>query len=108
MYDLGNLAAFDAAPISKQDLQYVGSHTHWVQRPYACCLTNALLRSDREEFLRELARDNVQLLVNRLFSLDSQPAKNVNGRLVSLPPTTTAIPREKPVHTPQPVVVPPC
>lgn len=69
-YDLGNLAAFD---------------TH----PYK--FTN-------EKELALFTRENVQLLVNRLFNLPR--TETDSGPLAKLPPPTTIIPREKPLPKP--------
>lgn len=54
-----------------------------------------LYRTEKESFLTNLARDNVQLLINRLFQLPT--ARVDNDLFVSLPPPTTRLPRAKPV-----------
>ena len=46
-----------------------------------------------------LTRDNVQCLINRLFSL--QTMKTQDGLFAMLPDSTTAIPREKPIPEPK-------
>nr|CCA18239.1 ribosome biogenesis regulatory protein putative [Albugo laibachii Nc14] len=69
-YDLGNLAAFD---------------TH----PY---------KYTNEKDLALFTRENVQLLVNRLFTLPRTITDA--GPLAKLPPPTTIIPREKPLPKP--------
>lgn len=89
-FDLGNLATFDHNP-----------------------LENEKLKDDevREEYLKNITRDNVQLLVNQLLSLpmktttDSQNSaggQDTTMTLIQLPETTTALPREKPLPKPKP------
>ncbi|XP_072323751.1 ribosome biogenesis regulatory protein homolog [Scyliorhinus torazame] len=69
-FDLGNLTALDSNPLKP------GS-----------------FRQDPEEFLRSLARDNTQLLVNAIWQL---PSERQNEAIVAkLPQPTTRIPREK-------------
>ena len=54
-----------------------------------------LYRTEKESFLTNLARDNVQLLINRLFQL---PTVRVDNEIfVTLPAPTTRLPRAKPV-----------
>lgn len=74
--DLGNLLAYDSHPV---DL--------------------AQLRRDPEAFLRESARDNVQLLISRVFNLPHESSEV--GPLVVLPQPTTRLPRAKPVPKPR-------
>merc|ERR1711928_99532 len=71
-YDVGNLLAYDINDIDVNQL-----------------------RTEKESFLTNLARDNVQLLINRLFQLPT--ARVDNDLFVSLPPPTTRLPRAKPV-----------
>ena len=52
-------------------------------------------REDADEVVMELGRMAIQALAVKLFTLPSTPEKI--GRLVELPPPTTALPREKPV-----------
>ncbi|CEP60634.1 ribosome biogenesis protein RRS1 LALA0_S01e15456g [Lachancea lanzarotensis] len=89
-YDLGNLAVFDSNTLDRNDLDS----------------SNA----KREEHIKTLTRDNVQLMINQILSL---PIKNstesVNGSsgqsanvtLVQLPDPTTDLPREKPLPKPK-------
>jgi regulator of ribosome biosynthesis len=54
-----------------------------------------------ESHLASVARDGTQVLINQLLTtcaITSTPA----GVLLSLPPTTTPLPREKPVPAPKP------
>ncbi|KAL4240845.1 Rhodanese-related sulfurtransferase [Mactra antiquata] len=52
-------------------------------------------RSNREKYLKDLARDNTQLLLNSIWKL---PTQNVDNIVVAqLPDPSTPIPREKPV-----------
>jgi len=81
-YDLYNLTAYDQQVID-----------------------TAAFSSNPGAFLLETARDNAQLLLNRVFSLPSEPALTVlgeNGRLATLPEPTTKLPRHKPVPKPKP------
>jgi len=57
------------------------------------------LRTGREAYLLDLARDNVQLLVNKLWELPSETVED--AVVVKLPAPRTRIPREKPVPAPQ-------
>lgn len=78
-YDLGNLCSFDFHPIQVSAFHQNG-----------------------ESFLRSSIRDNVQLLFNKIFSL--QARKLDTGAVVAkLPSPTTPIPREKPVPKPKPL-----
>jgi regulator of ribosome biosynthesis len=75
-FDLGLLLANDANPL-------------------------AIDRSDLEGSLAAVARDGAQALINQLLTTcPIRPAKD--GVLLSLPPQTTPLPREKPVPTPRP------
>jgi len=47
------------------------------------------------DFLESLAQEHIQMLVNKVFALPSEPAEV--GRLVQLPLPTMPLPREKPV-----------
>jgi regulator of ribosome biosynthesis len=71
-YDLGNLAAFDYEPIDAN--------------AYAQKKTDTLI---------EVARDNVQLLFNKIFDLETAAADI--GRLAHLPRPSFTLPREKPL-----------
>ncbi|XP_064644871.1 ribosome biogenesis regulatory protein homolog [Lineus longissimus] len=54
-----------------------------------------LLRLNRETFLKDLARDNTQLLINKLWKLPVERKEDVI--VAKLPAPKTIIPREKPV-----------
>nr|CAG4648202.1 EOG090X0CBY [Moina brachiata] len=71
-YDVGNLTTYD---INDLDL---------VQ-----------LRNDKDNFLINLTRDNVQLLINQIFQLPT--TKVDNEVVIKLPEPTTRLPRAKPV-----------
>lgn len=77
-YDLGNLTAFDYSPINHADLS----------------------GSRKAAFLKELARDNTQLLINQLWKIDFE--RNADVLLVPLPTPTTPLPREKPLPKARP------
>ncbi|CAH0564551.1 unnamed protein product [Brassicogethes aeneus] len=60
-----------------------------------------LLRSNTNDYLLDLARDNVQLLLNRIWEL---PTERVDEAIVvKLPPPKTVLPRCKPVPKPRPL-----
>ncbi|AAS50757.2 ABL014Cp [Eremothecium gossypii ATCC 10895] len=87
-YDLGNLAVFDSNALDRNDLDS----------------SNA----NREEHLRALTRDNVQLLINQILSLPIKSTTDSTGSgqsssiaLVRLPEPTTDLPREKPLPKPK-------
>ncbi|XP_075069695.1 ribosome biogenesis regulatory protein homolog [Mixophyes fleayi] len=76
-YDPGNLLAIDPNPPD----------------------TKAFRHQNRAEFLRSLARDNTQLLINQLWTL---PTHRVQESVVAeLPVSSTRLPREKPVPKPR-------
>lgn len=70
-YDLGNLCAFDYAPVDVQQLK------------------------NDSEYLTALSRDNAQLLFTSIFQLDSKLVPD--GVLAVLPKPTTLLPRAKPL-----------
>ncbi|CAL9731938.1 regulator of ribosome biosynthesis [Monosporozyma unispora] len=79
-YDLGNLSVFDSNVLDK----------------------NALDSSNakREESIKDLTRDNVQLLINQLLSLPMKTTTDSVSStmtLLQLPEPTTELPREKPL-----------
>uniref|UniRef100_A0A8C4X655 Ribosome biogenesis regulatory protein n=1 Tax=Erpetoichthys calabaricus TaxID=27687 RepID=A0A8C4X655_ERPCA len=77
-FDIGNLAAFDKNPA---DVGLFRKHK-------------------KEEFLRSLARDNTQLLINEMWKL---PTERVQEAVVAkLPEPHTRLPREKPLPKPRP------
>lgn len=59
--------------------------------------------ADREETLKSTSRDNVQALLNVLFTRPSKPIRNEVGRLIELPEPSLRIPREKPLPKPKPL-----
>ncbi|XP_067434302.1 ribosome biogenesis regulatory protein homolog [Thunnus thynnus] len=70
-FDIGNLLACDRNRVETRDL-----------------------REQKEDFLRALARDNTQLLVNEIWK---QPTERVEEAIVvKLPDAATPLPREKP------------
>ena len=76
-YDLGRLYAYDPSPLPKEELA-----------------------SDPSAFLLRTARDNLQLLVNKLYGL--LPSSGKRGT-IELPPPTTPLPREKPLPEAKPL-----
>ncbi|XP_068090904.1 ribosome biogenesis regulatory protein homolog [Hyperolius riggenbachi] len=76
-FDLGNLLAVDPNPPD----------------------TKTFRQQNRADFLRSLARDNTQLLVNQLWTLPTQRIDE--AVVVTLPDPVTRLPREKPVPKPR-------
>jgi len=75
------LAMFDPVPVDPQEL-----------------------KNDESNYLKAQARENVQLAINKLFSLPvSKREKGEMGVYVELPLRTTIIPREKPVPQVRPM-----
>jgi regulator of ribosome biosynthesis len=72
-FDLGNLTAFDPAPVDAA----------------------AYAPAARDATCHDVATAMAQALVTKLFALPSESV--TGGRLARLPPVTTALPREKPV-----------
>ncbi|XP_073997958.1 ribosome biogenesis regulatory protein homolog [Rhodnius prolixus] len=63
-------------------------------------LDSKRLREEKEAYLKEIARDNTQILINSLWDL---PTERYEGSIVAKLPTPTYIlPREKPVPVPKP------
>ncbi|KAK2557135.1 Ribosome biogenesis regulatory protein-like protein [Acropora cervicornis] len=75
--DLGNLLGSDLQPIDVREFM-----------------------KDREAFLKNLARDNTQLLFNAIWKLPTERCEGLV--LATLPESRTVIPREKPVPKPKP------
>ncbi|KAI8074401.1 ribosome biogenesis regulatory protein-domain-containing protein [Gongronella butleri] len=58
-------------------------------------------KKEKEAYLKDLTRDNVQLVVNGIFEL---PVKSSDhGILATLPDRTTVLPREKPIPKDKPM-----
>uniref|UniRef100_A0A1B6D477 Ribosome biogenesis regulatory protein n=1 Tax=Clastoptera arizonana TaxID=38151 RepID=A0A1B6D477_9HEMI len=77
-YDLGTLLALDTNDLDTKQL-----------------------RSNKEKYLLNLARDNTQLLLNTIWEL---PAERVEDAIVvKLPAPTYILPREKPAPKPKPL-----
>ncbi|KAL9957536.1 hypothetical protein ACROYT_G039177 [Oculina patagonica] len=74
--DIGNLLATDLQPIDIRQF-----------------------RKNKEEFLRNLARDSTQLLFNAIWKLPSERSEGLV--LAKLPEPRTVIPREKPIPKPK-------
>lgn len=83
-YDLGNLATFDPNPLDNSKLKD---------------------SAQRNSYLTEVTRDNVQLLINQILSLpvktttdnheSSSTGQNSTMTLIQLPDPLTPLPREK-------------
>eukprot|EP00033_Pygsuia_biforma_P001969 GCRY01002192.1.p1 GENE.GCRY01002192.1~~GCRY01002192.1.p1 ORF type:complete len:352 (-),score=63.92 GCRY01002192.1:53-1072(-) len=75
-YDLGNLMAVDPTSV---DLK--------------------LFRKNQKDYIQKVGRENTQLLINKIFSL---PSERIDlGVMVSLPESTTVVPRAKPLPKPK-------
>uniref|UniRef100_A0A1B6K3G3 Ribosome biogenesis regulatory protein n=1 Tax=Homalodisca liturata TaxID=320908 RepID=A0A1B6K3G3_9HEMI len=59
------------------------------------------IRSDKEKYLMSLARDNTQLLFNKLWELPTETVED--AVVVRLPTPRYVLPREKPVPKPKPL-----
>lgn len=77
-YDLGRLYAYDPSPLPREQLA----------------------ADRRSEFLLKTARDNLQLLVNKLFGILRSPGQK---GVIRLPEPTTQLPREKPLPQAKPL-----
>ncbi|KAG6454743.1 hypothetical protein O3G_MSEX008847 [Manduca sexta] len=64
-------------------------------------LDTKLLNSNTDEYLQSLARDNTQLLLNKVWELPTERIEE--AIVVRLPPPTTVLPRAKPVPKPRPL-----
>ncbi|XP_029385172.1 ribosome biogenesis regulatory protein homolog [Echeneis naucrates] len=62
--------------------------------------TRSFKEQNKEDFLRSLARDNTQLLINEIWKLPSERVEE--AIVVKLPQPTTPLPREKPPPKPRP------
>ncbi|SCU97798.1 LADA_0H08350g1_1 [Lachancea dasiensis] len=89
-YDLGNLAVFDSNILDRNDLDSSNGK--------------------RESHIRDLTRDNVQLMINQILSLPmknttegagSSTGQSASMTLVRLPDPITELPREKPLPKPK-------
>jgi len=76
-FDLHNLCAFDVQPVDLEAFD-----------------------ANREGYLAKSARRSAQKLMDQLFKLPSEPSEV--GPVMTLPPTATVLPREKPVPKPKP------
>ena len=90
VFDLGHLAVFDPNPLDSEKLN----------------------SSDniKESYLRDVTRDNAQLLINQLLSLPIKTTTDTSGNstgqdstmtLLHLPPPITDLPREKSLPKPK-------
>lgn len=77
-FDVGNLLANDKNPLDLQKL-----------------------KNEPDEYLKSLARDNTQLLINEIWELPTE--RYQDAIVVKLPNPTTRLPREKPVPKPKPL-----
>ncbi|XP_065899308.1 ribosome biogenesis regulatory protein homolog [Dysidea avara] len=57
------------------------------------------LKKDPDDYLMQIARDNVQILINEVWKLPTKKKEDVV--LAELPAPTTTLPREKPIPKPK-------
>lgn len=90
-FDLGNLATFDPNPLDNDKLEN---------------------NETKNEYLKEVARDNAQLLINQILSLPlkatteshgSLTGQNSTMTLIQLPEPSTELPREKAIPKEKPM-----
>ncbi|CAN3360539.1 regulator of ribosome biosynthesis [Diutina catenulata] len=90
-FDLGNLATFDPNPLDNDKLEN---------------------NETKNEYLKEVARDNAQLLINQILSLPlkatteshgSSTGQNSTMTLIQLPEPSTELPREKAIPKEKPM-----
>jgi regulator of ribosome biosynthesis len=86
--DLGNLLVWDPNVIDQQAYKYV--RTYIENFVYNC-----LFRENRDEYIKNTMRDNMQLLVNALWQVPIE--RHDNAIVAILPDAKTIVPREKPV-----------
>lgn len=80
-FDLGNLAVFDPQPLDSNSISSLAK---------------------KEQYLLDVTRDNVQLLVNQLLSLPLQKSTaDEKLTLLRLPHPSTQLPREKSIPKPK-------
>lgn len=77
-FDIGNLLALDKNSINPREFK----------------------QQNKDQFLRSLARDNTQLLINEIWKHPSERVEEVI--VVKLPDPVTQLPREKPAPKPRP------
>ncbi|KAG4301534.1 hypothetical protein PCANB_001841 [Pneumocystis canis] len=75
--DLGNLSAFNINPLD----------TH-------------SLKNNKEEYIISISKNNIQILINKIFSLTK--VTTFDGSFIELPEPITLLPREKPIPKPKP------
>lgn len=98
-YDLGTLLAVDTNDFDMKLLRWVmviSRHTIPVITRFL-----SIFRSRRNDYLLDLARDNTQLLINKIWEM---PTERLEDAIVArLPPPKTKLPRMKPVPKPKPL-----
>ncbi|KAJ5076810.1 ribosome biogenesis regulatory protein [Anaeramoeba ignava] len=77
-YDIGNLTTLDSLSINSEEFL-----------------------KDVDNNIKDLTRDNAQLLINKLFQIEGELTDT--GVVIQLPDPTTKIPREKPVPEEKPL-----
>ena len=95
-FDLGNLTAFDPNGLDERRIKYETvpkfSILLSIDLPYIL-----LFRNEKNKYLKDLARDGTQLLLNQIFALSTK--SSTEGVFAELPEPTTVLPRAKPVRT---------
>ena len=90
--DLGNLLLWDPNVIDQQAYKYERCSIITSIQFFCCCCS---FREDREEYIKNTMRDNMQLLVNALWQVPIE--RHDNAIVAKLPEPKTIVPREKPV-----------
>lgn len=103
--DVGSLAVTDLNPVDADAYTHVIPSVSylvgWAHVLYPFLSYVLFCSANREAYLAKLAREGVQILLSKLFSLpvNSSP----EGPLAQLPKPTTLLPRAKPLPKPKPL-----
>lgn len=96
---------FDTQVITRLIVLYPNLYFVWCNIFSFCYkdIDKTVYRSDkdRDAYLQSLARDNTQLLLNKVWDLPTERLEE--AIVVRLPPPTTSLPRAKPVPKPKPL-----
>ncbi|KTW30634.1 hypothetical protein T552_00350 [Pneumocystis carinii B80] len=76
-FDLGNLSAFNISSLDTYSL-----------------------KNNKEEYIMSFSKDNIQILLNKIFSLPK--IITLNGSFIELPEPVISLPREKPIPKSKP------
>ncbi|CAG0921588.1 unnamed protein product [Notodromas monacha] len=102
-YDVGNLAAVDPNPIELKDFRQCVRFQICIVKSCGTSRSSVVdktSRADPDVFLRNIARDNIQLLVNKIWEYPTETDEN-ELVLLKLPEGTSIIPRFQPIPKPK-------